>query len=210
MPRILMIALIVMQAQVPLIDLVAEPSRHTLATSISAAGFSTDGRLPPTPKPPLVVRLESITTPPAQPAMRIVDLLVTNVSGAPYSLPVGRDGDIALKTGNRGRRQVWFWLRTSRKPSDPLWTVGGAETYASLNTEGSLMTMRAGESVRVRFPVDLKLVSGVYALKKAGVSSVEVYAECQDQYLDDNRTDTDYIVRDVRARSESTLTLRFD
>jgi hypothetical protein len=46
-------------------------------------------------------------------------------------------------------------------------------------------------------PVDLKLVSGVDALKKAGVSSVAVYAECQDRYLDDNRTDTDYIVRDL-------------
>jgi hypothetical protein len=96
------------------------------------------------------------------------------------------------------------------KPGDPLRTVGGAETYASLNTEGSLMTVRAGESVRVRFSLDLKLVSGVYALKKAGVSSVAVYAECQDRYLDDNRTDTDYIVRDLRARSENTLTLRFD
>lgn len=210
MPRILLIALIALQSQVPLIDLAAEPSRRTELRSISGSGFSTDGPLPPKPIPPLAVRLESISTPPAQPAMRIVELLVTNVSGAPYSLPVGRDGDAAMKPGNRERREIWFRLRAPWKPGAPDRWVGGAETYASLNTAGSLMTLRVGESVRVRFRVDLEFSSGAYELKKAGVSTPEVYAECEDRYLDDNRTDTDYVVRDIRARSENTLTLRFD
>lgn len=200
------VALLIMQAQVPLVDLVERPAVRSVGRGGMISGFSTDGPQKPKPAAPLAVKLESISVSPTEPERRIVQITVTNVSEAPYLLPVGRNGDTALKPGNRGRRQLWFCLRSPRRPTDPLWSLGGAATYASLDTADSFLTLPPGGSVRVRFPITVN----VFRWKEAGVASLETHAALVDDDLDDNYTDVDYLKRRVDVRSENTLILRLN
>ena len=69
----------------------------------------------------------------------------------------------------------------------------------------------SGASIRVRFPVKLRLApQALSQWKKAGVTSVEVHAALTDHYLDDFRTNPDFMVREVKADSDNTLTLRLN
>ncbi len=208
MRTILIFAFLAMQPQVPLIDLVAEPSRCTELRSITSSRVGMiEGQQPAKPTPPLSVKLESVSPSATQPEVRIVEILVTNVSGAPYSLSVGLDGNAAMKPGNRGRRQVWFRLRAPLRGDSDLGTLGGSEVYASDVTKDSLLTLPPGGSVRVRFPVNLKVSDRFFQLKQAGLTSVQVQATAIETWYDDARTDTDFISREVRVSSENTLTL---
>ncbi len=197
-----------LQPQVPLIDLVAEPSRRTKSPgSVSGRmGGAMGGRPQPKPISPLSVRLESVSPSATQPEVRIVEILVTNVSGTPYSLPVGRDGNAAMKPGNPGRREIWFWLRAPRSGDPDLGILGGKPVYGSDVTKNSLLTLPPGGSVRVRFPVNLKVSNWFYKLKQAKFTSVPVHAALTEMWFDDTRTDTDFISRRVEVNSENTLT----
>jgi len=208
MRTILIFAFLAMQPQVPLIDLVSEPSRRTDSRSISfSGGVTTDQPKPPKPIPSLSVRLESVSPSTTQPEVRIVEILITNVSEAPYSLPVGRDGNAAMKPGNRGRREIWFWLRAPRRGDSTLGTLDGSQAYGSDVTKDSLLTLPPGGSVRVRFAVNLKTSDRFFQLKQAGLASIPVHATVIETWYDDARTDTDFISRRVEVNSENTLTL---
>jgi len=203
--------LLALQAPIPLIDLVSEPSNSGKLHTFGFTKFFTDGPRPPKPKPPLALRLESVIASQADSGVRIVEVLVTNVSGEPYPVAVGRDGDAALKPGNRGRHMLWLWLRSAPRRDDPLGTLGGGDTCGSADLEGSTLMLPSGASIRVRFPVKLRLApQALSQWKKAGVTSVEVHAALTDHYLDDFRTNPDFMVREVKADSDNTLTLRLN
>ncbi|MEN6536975.1 MAG: hypothetical protein ABFD89_25195 [Bryobacteraceae bacterium] len=203
------VVLMLLQSHVPLIDLVAEPSRRTESPGsiTSSGGGVIEGQQPPKPIPPLSLKLESISPSTTQPEVRIVEILITNISGTPYSLPVGRDGNAAMKPGNRGRREIGFWLRAPRRPDNLLGTLGGSIAYGSEDTNGSFLTLPPGGSARVRFPLNLKISREIYKLKQAGFTSVSVHAALTDAWMDDSRIDTDFISREVRVSSENTQTL---
>jgi hypothetical protein len=157
------------------------------------------------------MRLESISMVREQPRVRIVQVLVTNVSGKPYALPVGRDGEAALKPGNRGRRELWLQLRCLGIPGYPYATLSGqGERYASADTPGSFLNLPTGGTARVRFAVDLKTSPETYKWQEAGIKEIEVNSQLSDYYFGDERTDTYFISREVTATSNNTVALRLE
>jgi len=204
---IVLAAFATFQLEIPLVDLVVEPAKGFSHSSALVGGVITDSKPREVPRLPLAVKLESISMAPSQPDLRIVVVLVTNVSGAPYALAVGRDGGAALSPGNRGRREVSFWLRSAPRPDNSLGTLGGTLVYASEDTTGSLLALPPGGSVRVRFPANLKLAfRAVYEWKKAGVRGVDVRADVAETLYAD-RTDNYYVQRTTSVISDNSLTM---
>lgn len=75
MGSVLVAAMLSLQTAIPLIDMVAQPSKSPpqLAIGGKFEGEVYGVKLPPKPKPPLEIRLESISTLPDRPQFRIVE-----------------------------------------------------------------------------------------------------------------------------------------
>jgi hypothetical protein len=181
---VLVFGALLAQAPVPLIDLVAEPPRYPKADGVSggpAGGVIEGGSALPKPKLPLRIHLESIR-PGQNPDRVIVQIVVENSGPEAYPLPVGRDGDLDLKPGNRGRRRFWYSLQAQRAKAS--YRGSGQSVFSSSDTPDSVMMVPAGGVARVRYSVDLW--GAIRDPKRNGKTEIRLRAECgESRYLDD-------------------------
>lgn len=175
-------------AQTPaLLDLEANPSKPWSEPAISGTfegRSSHDSR--PEPKLQLEIELRSIEPIPERQRERLVTIVIRNIGSEPYSLPVGRDPEVALKPANHGRREFWFNLQLANQRYAHL---RGPRTYASTDLPDTMMILSPRESVRVRFPLDL--VAGIRTLSShhwlpEGQTELVVHAAVVDSAFDDN------------------------
>ena len=157
---------------------------------------------PPDPRLPIKIRLESIEPVQTSPTLKKVQILITNIGSAPYSLPIGRDGNAALRPTNRGRREFWFslWAASERYPA-----LLGTFTYSALDLPGSSLIIQPGGSARVLFGFDLLQARGNWAIE--GKDSLVVRVECEDRSYGDHPKE--YIIRhpQPKALSENEMIL---
>ena len=177
---ILLWGALLVQAALPLIDLVAEPPKYPDlgATEGRFGGIFQHSR--PKPQLPLRIRLESIQ-PGKSAGDVVVQILVENTGKEPYALPVGRDGEAAFKPANRGRHQFWFSLRS---PKEKLSDISGLAAFSSTDIADSLMMVPAGGVVRVRYAANIS--RAVPGWKREGKTQVEFWASCHNVRFEDN------------------------
>ncbi len=177
---IVLFAVLLAQASVPLIDLVADPPKYADLGTVEGRGGGIFDSSEPRPKLPLRIRLESIR-PGRSPDEVVVEILLENTGADGYPLPSGRDEELALKPGNRGRRKFRFSLEAHReKPSD----ISGQAVFSSTDIVDSLTMVPAGGAVRVRYLANIS--RAVPGWKRQGKTQVEFRARCYNVRLDDN------------------------
>jgi hypothetical protein len=169
-------------AQTPvLIDLAGHPSdpghQRPVRTFVGGRSFHNPQA---DPKLPLDIGLESIDYSQSRPVDRIVRILIRNTGTDPYELPVGRDGDLALKPPSRGRHEFWFELYAAGE-RDPI--LSAQPTFGSADLLGSMLTIQPGGTVEVRFKID---VSGLRESRWKGRVAIKVKARCEDRPYEDN------------------------
>ncbi|MEN6536977.1 MAG: hypothetical protein ABFD89_25205 [Bryobacteraceae bacterium] len=166
----------------PLIDLVSEPARAGQQRPVT---FTFGGVAFHNPKPipelPLQVLLESIAPSKEIPNVKVVQVLIKNIGTEPYPLPVGRDGDAALRPANRGRHEFWFGLKAPRERQPYL---PGKQTYSSADLPGSVMLIPPNGTVRVRYSVYVNPSGRDWKGDDQG--HVVVKASCEDLSYDDS------------------------
>jgi hypothetical protein len=139
-------------AQAPLIDFVTVPPDQGEERQ---ATYKFGGRPfhDPSPKKtlPLEIELLSISRPPGQPLAVIVEMNVRNVGPGPFLLPVGKDGNRAMKPANRGRQELSFALRGQGEPG---MCGAGLSAFGSTDLPASLHTIPPGGAVRLRFAAE--------------------------------------------------------
>jgi hypothetical protein len=171
----------------PLIDLVTEPANpggfRKVTTFFSGRAFG-DPNPPPLPKLPLHLHLESIEPVPNHPTLKIIQLLITNVGKEHYALPVGRDGEAALRLKNRGRRELWFGLWTDH---ERLRSLPGAPVYSSADLPDSVMLIKPNGTVRIRFSFEVEQARNMWKTELKG--GIPVRAQCVEYSYDDNQTE---------------------
>lgn len=135
--------------QIPLIDLVAEPSHADIILKedhISDYGAFQNPK--PIPVLPFSVFLERIDDDPAGSRIKIITFLVTNNGTAPILFPVGRDGDRALDPEQTGRRILFLGLGSAARKTD---TVLGGRLFAAASLAETVLAIPSGGSIRVKF-----------------------------------------------------------
>ena len=174
-------------AQMPaVIDLAASPARLAKMNAVGGVGGGWSFHGPrPDPKLPLSIELESIQRTPENPYESLVSILLKNIGSKPYSLPVGRDGDSALASGNHGRHEFWFNLKVAGERYSYL---QGQVTYASTDLPETFLMIAPDGVVRVRFKVNLKwaVQSLSNGRSRDGQTKLSVQGACVDRLYDDN------------------------
>jgi hypothetical protein len=181
----------------PLVDLVADPpnpGKQRIVTKIGAEGSAQ--KPAQVARLPLEILLEIVTQNQDLPSEMIAQVRVKNTGTETYRLPIGRDGDLALKATNRGRREFWFSLKspTEREPLLP-----GQATFGSTDLPDSFVTIQPNATVRVRFKVDVSRLIPVW--KKRGAAFAPFDAMCVDLSYDDNPQE--YLVRQPSPEAAS-------
>lgn len=142
-------------AQAPvLLDLAANPAKPWYPPSISGTfgGACFDCPAKPEVKLPLEIHIESIEALPGSPQQSLVDMLVRNVGSEAYSLPVGRDPEVAFQATNHGRHEFCFDLKVAGERNSYL---SGEETYGSTDVPDTMMSIAPQGVVHVRFTIDV-------------------------------------------------------
>jgi hypothetical protein len=142
-------------AQAPvLLDLAANPAKPWYPPAISGTfgGACFDCPAKPELKLPLEIRIESIEPLPDSPQQSLVNMLVRNVGSEGYSLPVGRDPEVALQATNHGRHEFCFDLKVAGERYSYL---SGQETYGSTDVPDTMMSIAPQGVVHVRFKIDV-------------------------------------------------------
>jgi hypothetical protein len=181
----------------PLVDLVANPpnpGKQRMVTKIAAEGSAQ--KPAQVAKLPLEIRVEIVTQNQDHPSEMIAQVRVKNTGTETYRLPIGRDGDPALKPTNRGRHEFWFSLN-SRYEREPL--LPGQATFGSTDLPDSFLTIQPNATVRVRFKVDVSRLIPVW--KKRGAAFAPFDATCVDLSYDDNPQQ--YLVRQPSPEAAS-------
>jgi hypothetical protein len=170
----------------PVLDLAANPARFATShpTSGSGGGWPFHGPHPD-PKLPLSIELESIRRISENFYESLVLMLVKNIGTEPYLLPIGRDGDSALASGNHGRHEFWFNLKVAGERYSYL---QGQVTYASTDLPETFLMIAPDGVVRVRFKVNLKwaVQSLSNGRSRDGQTKLSVQGACVDTLYDDN------------------------
>ena len=189
---LLLIAAVCLLAQeTPLIDLAASPSnpgKFRKTTNLFIGPAFGNANPPPPPKLPWKVRLERIEATPDQPTQKIIQILITNTADQPYALPVGRDGDAALRQENRGRRELWFGLLVNLDQS-PFLRSGPAFSSADLPT--SVIMIPPNGTARIRFKLDAQRARNNWRVE--GKGGIPVRVRCVEHSYDDHPSE--YVIR---------------
>jgi hypothetical protein len=164
----------------PLVDLVAKPARPGKERAVTRLAVPPSQNPPLAPKLPLEISLEAVTLGQESPWVMIAQVHIKNIGTEPYRLPVGRDGETALKSINRGRHEFWFSL----KPLLEEQVLSGEPTFASTDLPDSFLTIQPGAMVRVRFAVDIG--ARITAWQRRGVTVAPLQAICVDLFYEDN------------------------
>ena len=141
--------------EVVVLDLTKQPKKE--ARPRLGGGFASGitGRpVPPPPRLPLKIRLESIDPTSDGVYIRLVTLLVTNSDDRPFLFPVSRDFDDVHGEGNQGRRSLLFVLR----PAEQLGfadMLDMAITFSAAARPDSTMRLEPGQAVRIRLKAHL-------------------------------------------------------
>jgi hypothetical protein len=166
----------------PLVDFVAKPpipGKNRQVANIPGQPASRNPK--PAPKLPLEIRFDLITRSPVRRGIMIVQLRLRNIGTEPYLLPIGRDGDLALRPANRGRRELRFELQQHFEPE---FRFSAPVSFGSADLPGSFLTILPNASVRVRFQVDVS--SAMSAWERRHAVQIPVHAGCVDLRYEDN------------------------
>jgi len=170
----------------PLVDLVENPPHPGRQRSVTQAPG-------PGAKLPLEIRFESLTRNPDRPDEVLAQIHITNTGWTPYRLPVGGDGDFALRPANCGRHEFRFALQT---PYQQYPLLPGPTTFGSQDLPDSFLTIQPNASVRVRFKVDISRLLPLW--KEGRAVGTPLHARCTDVEYDDNPQE--YVVRQPSPR----------
>ena len=201
MVAIVLVASALLAQEPPLIDLVTEPARAGKERPVTSTFGGWSFHDPkPAPRLPLQVHLESISPSKEVPSVKVVLILIKNIGTDPYALPVGRDGDLALRAANRGRHEFWFGLKA---PHERYPYLSGKQTFSSADLPGSVMLIPPNGMVRVRFSIYVNPSGRDWKGESGGL--VWVQARCKDMRYDDNPNEYVYHTPTPEAVSDNEL-----
>jgi hypothetical protein len=190
--------------EVVVLDLTKPPEKEARPRLGGGSGRGITGRpVPPPPKLPLKISLESIEPSSDGVYVKLITLLVTNAGDGPFLFPVSRDFDDVHGEGNQGRRSLLFRLRPAEQPGlvDGL---GMAVTLSAAGRLDSTMRLEPGQAVRVRLKAHLGIPPAIWKIPED--RTIRVQAQIV-QTLFDDRTDL-YMIKEMRdAVSENSLPL---
>ncbi len=173
-------------ADAPLVDLIANPPNPGEYRPVTYQIGGRPFHLPPSPRPtlPVDIELQSTSPCPDSPLRWNVEITIRNPGPKRYMLPIGRDGDRALKPANRGRRELAFRLRARNERES---SISGPSTFASTEVPESLLAIPPGGAVRVRFAAELS-DQKVSRWRAEGKSEIEVWTDLTDYRHEDDST----------------------
>ena len=168
---------------------VSFPPRYKLPRELTIRGLS-----PPAPGARAAVE-------PKSPDFTL-ELVVRNVSGQPFDLPVGRDQARVQGPGSKGRRTLLFQIRAENTKEKLVGLPLLGAVYGSESAPDFMLRIEPQQSVLVLLPVDVAAIARFMA-KEANAAEVRIV--CHEWALADDKYFIEKISDNVESRNTESV-----